>query len=463
MQDGQSFSSVIKNRGFLNLWINQILVQLSQNGLNFTLIIWVFYLTDSNTAISALLLAIYLPAVIFGLFAGVLVDITDRKKIIMTINLLLVLCFLSLILIKNFYLAILITAFLVNTLAQVYTPAESSAIPLIVKKKQLLAANSLFSVTLFATFLIGFALAGPTITHLGVDFIFGAGATLLMLAFLLSFLFPPIINKANQQIRTLRTALTKRDWAILMVVGVSEIQQTLSLIREKLSVLSAILILASVQVVIGILATIFSSFLERSLGIAATDATYVLVIPLGLGMIVGGFLIGKIGHRFPKRTIVSRAILLSGVLFFLVGIAPLISPVIKYFPQPKPLPFFYQINLAKVLIVGSFLLGAAMVAIIIPSQTVLQEHTTEQIRGKVYAVLGALMASLTLLPVLVIGVLADLFGPTPIFIGLGGLISLLGLFVLKPDFYFERHHLPLRFRQFLGLGHWQKKNVSKAP
>src|SRR5688500_9308931 len=100
MQQPNSLNLVIKNPGFLNLWINQILVQLSYNSLNFALVIWVYRLTDSNLAVSALMVAIYLPAVLFGLFAGVLVDVTDRRKIIMGINILLMFCFIGLIFFK---------------------------------------------------------------------------------------------------------------------------------------------------------------------------------------------------------------------------------------------------------------------------------------------------------------------------------------------------------------------------
>jgi len=82
-------TSIIKNRGFVNLWVNQILVQLSYNCLNFGLLVWVYQLTQSSFAVSLMLFTVYLPSVIFGLFAGVFVDIIDRKKIIMIINLLL--------------------------------------------------------------------------------------------------------------------------------------------------------------------------------------------------------------------------------------------------------------------------------------------------------------------------------------------------------------------------------------
>ncbi|MBI2022899.1 MFS transporter [Candidatus Daviesbacteria bacterium] len=111
MQSRQSLISVIRSSGFSNLWINQILVQLSYNALNFSLVIWVYHLTNSNTAVAALLFAIYLPAVIFGLFAGVLIDITDRKKIILSINLLMAIAFFCLIYFKASYPAILVITF----------------------------------------------------------------------------------------------------------------------------------------------------------------------------------------------------------------------------------------------------------------------------------------------------------------------------------------------------------------
>lgn len=451
-----SFSSVIKNRGFLNLWINQILVQLAYNSLNFALIIWVFQLTNSNTAVSALMFCIYLPAVLFGLFTGVLVDITDRKKIIMIINLLLSLSFLSLVFLKEVYPAILLIAFLINILSQLYAPAESSAIPIIVKRPQLLVANSLFSTTLFASFLIGFGLAGPLIELLGINLVFISGGLTLLVAFLLTFAFPPIRNKADTGGQRLIQAFKTRDLLEIKEIGLREIRNTMELIRGKLTVFSCIMILAGVQAVVGVLAVLIPAFFELILQINATNASYVSIVPLGVGMVFGGFLIGKFGNHFPKRRIVGIAIVMAGLLLFLVGIAPLISPVIKHLPKPRPLPFFYQPPLSIVMAIGSFLLGMAMVSIIIPTQTVLQENTPEEDRGKVFAILGVAMAGLTLIPVLFAGILADIFGVQPIFLLLGGSIALIGLFTLKPDFFFDKNHLPFRVRRFLGLGHWEK-------
>ena len=452
-----SFSDILKHKGFLNLWINQILVQVAYNSLNFALLFWVFRLTESNFFLAILLVVTYLPAVIFGLFAGVVVDVTDRKKIIMFINFFLAICMLSLIFLKDSYPAILVITFFINTLAQFYVPAESSAIPLLVKKEQLLPANSLFSITLFGSFLVGSTLAGPIIGFLGINSLFIFAGTLLLIALILSFTFPSIVSETDQRGKRLIEALRLINITKIKEIAVIQIRQTLTLIRGKIPVLVSLLILASVQVVIGLLAALIPSFFERTLHIEATDAAYILIAPLGIGMILGGILVGKIGHFFSRRRIVTTGIIIAGLLFFVVGAAPLISPAISYFPKARPLPFTTQLPISTILTVGSFLLGMAMVSIVVPSQTVLQENTSEKDRGKVFAVLGVLMSALTLIPILLVGVLSDYFGSMPIFIALGGTIFLLGLLGIKPDFYFHKKDLPLRLRRFLGLGHWKNE------
>ncbi|MBI2011227.1 MFS transporter [Candidatus Daviesbacteria bacterium] len=455
MENVQSFSPVLKNRGFLNLWLNQILVQFSQNSLNFALLFWVYYLTSSNLAVAALLFCIYLPATLFGVISGVLADLIDRKKIILSIDILLAILFFLFLFLKFYFPAILILVFLVNSLVQFYIPAESSALPLIVRPNQFFRANSLFSITLFAMFLIGFGLSGPIIVYLGIDFVFIIGGVSLVIAFILALKFPSITAKADSYNKRLIKDIQKRNLAKLFDHSTVQIKKTLQMIKGKLAVLYSIIILAGVQTVIGVSATLLPAFLETRLKVSATDASYIVILPLGLGTVLGAFLIGKFGHFFPKRILVGRAILAGGLFLFLIGLVPLLSPAIKYIPT-QPAPFFSQPFLSGVMSLGSFLIGAAVVAIIIPSQTVLQQNTPEENRGKVYGALIALMSGLSLIPVLLTGVVADKVGTIPIFIGIGGFIILFGLLILKPDFYFEKKHLPFKVREFLGLGHWEK-------
>lgn len=454
MEAKGGFRDVIRNPGFVNLWVNQILVQLSYNSLNFALIIWVFKLTDSSTAVSALLFAIYLPAVLLGLFAGVFVDIIDRRNIIVTVNLLLAMSFICLIFVKNYYPAVLILTFIINSLAQLYIPSESSAIPMIVKDSQLLQANSLFSTTLFTTFLVGYGLAGPIIDFFGIDYVFGMGAVVLLLAFMLGSRFPSLSTKPDRDAKILIHAFSHGRINELKEVIIHEIRETFGMIRGRMSVATSILIMAGVQVIIGVMAVVVPSFLERVLQISATNASYVLIAPLGLGMILGALWVGKRGHRHPRRALVGKSVILGGAILFLMGAIPLIGPIFPHFRNARPFFFLHQPSQSLFLTIGSFILGAAMVSIIIPSQTTIQESSPKEDRGKVFSVLAVAMSAFSLLPVLFAGALADIFGTLPIFIGLGGIILFTGLFALKPDFFFEKHHLPLKIREFLGLGHW---------
>lgn len=457
MEDSHSYGAILKNKGFLNLWTNQILVQFAYNSLNFAMLLWVYFLTRSNLAVAGLLICVYLPAVIFGMFSGVLVDITNRKKIIIATDLILTVLVLSFLFFKSYLTLVLGVTFIINAFVQFYISAESSSLPLIVKSQQLLTANSLFTTTYFAMFLVGFGLSGPIIGNLGINAVFIIGAVSLFLAFILSFKFPSIAVRPDATGRLMKDAIVNKRASEAFDVALSEIKTTVRLIRGKMPVLFSLLILSGMQTVVGAMAVLMPSFLEKDLQISATDSSYIMILPLGLGMIIGALIIGKLGYKIPKRVLVGRSVLLAGVMLLSIGLAPLVFPAIKYFPTPKAVPFFHQPPLSGVVALSSLLLGLIVVSVIIPSQTVLQENTSKGNRGKVFGVLVAVMSALSLPFVLFTGVLSDIFGTIPIFLGIGGIIGLTGLLIIKPDFFFEERHLPLKVREFLGVGHWDKK------
>lgn len=448
MKQKVSFASVISARGFKFLWINQVLVQLSINTLNFSLLIWVYKLTHSNFAVASLLFAVYLPSLLFGLFAGVLVDLSDKKKIIYAMDLLFALCFLVFIPIKGIYPLILLNAFIINCASQFFVPAESSSIPHLVPKEKLFVANSLFTLTLYGSFMLGFASAGPILNFWGINTVFYLGAILLFTAFLFSLQLPSI-KVAQKNIKQ----------ALLPFV-LDEVKDTFKYIKGKLNVFTAIALMAGVQGVIGVLGVIMPDYMESVLHIHATDASYVLIIPLGLGMILGALLAGKLYTGKPRRAVVIPAMIASGILLFSIGIAPTIAMALNNTELPLKIMhlryFFNAPSLSSSFAFIAFLMGIAAVSIIIPSQTILQEATNSKIRGKIFAVLVVAMNSFALLPVLLSGGLADIFGVTPIFMGLGILIFLIGILALKPSSIFAEHHLSFKIREFLGLGHWQK-------
>lgn len=450
-----TFAELIKNPGFRYLWINQILVQLAYNTLNFTLLIWVFKLTDSVFANSALLIAMYLPAVLFGIFSGVFTDVADRRRVIIRIDLLLAVATLLFIFIKGSFPLILLNVFFINTLAQFFIPAEGSSIPMVVPKRQLLLANSLFSLTFYGSFMIGFSIAGPILNFFGIDTIFYIGTGLLIIAFLVAQFLPSIRNEHWQ---TFGKFFSLKNFDRMVVETFFQSKQTFHFIHKNLAVLFAIVLLSMIQGVIGVLAVIISPYMERVLHIHATDASYILMIPLGLGMLSGVVLLGKWGHKKPRRSIVIPSVLAAGIVFILAGLLPWLGQVFQaadFMDRiPRPRYFFRTPSLSGSFAVCAYLLGVAAVSIIVTAQTVLQENTEEQNRGKIFAVLGVMMSALSLIPIILAGFLADIFGPAAIFIWVGLIIVIIGLVGLRPHLFFEKNHLPYRVREFLGLGHW---------
>lgn len=454
-----TFSSVVRNKDFKALWTNQILLQLSYNILNFTLLIWVFRLTGSNIAVSVLMLATYLPGVLFGVISGIIADRTDKRKIVLFTDLVLAVLFLTFVFTKTLFLPLLINTFLVNSLVQFFMPSESSSIPLLVDKKQLFQANSLFSLTLYGSLMVGFTLGGPIYRYFGINTIFLVGGILLMIAYLLSHNLPEL--KASVPSEKLSKPFNLATIRWLYNLTIEETTDTITFLKGRISVFVAIGLMATVQGIIGVLAVILPSYMERVLRIHATDSSYIVMLPLGLGMVLGAYLTGKYFHNRPRRSLVIPSIIGCGIIFLIAGILPNLA----YFAGSPELPmrvhglrnFFITPSLSTMFSLLAFLLGLFTVSIIIPSQTVLQENTTEKNRGKIFAVLSVFMTSFAAIPVLLTGIVSEVFGVTPVFIGLGIIALLLGSLAMYPHWFFEEDYLPYRLREFLGLSHWAKE------
>src|SRR5439155_1330998 len=77
---------LLRNRAFLAIWGAQILSQVASNAVTSALIILVAEITHSNTSSSFLILLAVLPAVLFGIAGGLIVDRTDRRLVLMITN-----------------------------------------------------------------------------------------------------------------------------------------------------------------------------------------------------------------------------------------------------------------------------------------------------------------------------------------------------------------------------------------
>ncbi len=81
-EESESALAVLRNRSFLALWLAQAVTQIGGNMVIYGLTVIVFSATQSNAAVSLLLLTFLVPAVLFSAVAGVFVDRADRRWVL---------------------------------------------------------------------------------------------------------------------------------------------------------------------------------------------------------------------------------------------------------------------------------------------------------------------------------------------------------------------------------------------
>ncbi len=90
------------------------------------------------------------------------------------------------------------------------------------------------------------------------------------------------------------------------------------------------------------------------------------------------------------------------------------------------LPTILDINILHIMVVLAFFLGVANALIFVPSNTLIQEETTDDVRGKIYGGLNAFVGLLSLIPIIAVGWLADMYGVAKVMTGIGIVILLVG-------------------------------------
>jgi MFS family permease len=170
--------ATLRKRNFALLWLAAMISRSGDWVLLVGLPIYVYLLTHSVLAISITLVAAFLPQIALGSVAGVLVDRWDRKQVMVVSNLLLALGLLPLLLVRtpDHVWIIYVVSFVETSLEQFFTPAENALLPALVGEEHLVPANSLNSLVLNLSRLVGPALGGLIAVTFGLLGIVAADA-----------------------------------------------------------------------------------------------------------------------------------------------------------------------------------------------------------------------------------------------------------------------------------------------
>lgn len=379
--------SILKNSQFLRLWGNQILLQVAFNMCNFTALLIIADRTHSPFVQAQFYTALTLPAIIFGLIAGPIVDMTDRKRLMLITDFLLAILFFLYIFTINSTPLILLIAFLTSSVARFFIPAEAASIPQVVDKKTLNHANSFFLFTLMGSVILGYAIASPVIDAFG-----GLGTTGEKAPFIIAsgFLVVGFI---------LRMSLRKIDFKRPEVLGDSLIGKSFILfgqtaleIKRNIKISLPLGLLVFVELMIGLLSVVLLEYVRRYLGLPLTSVTYFLMGPLVLGLVVGVLILEKIEETLGRQRAILTSLFVIGFDLILLGFAPI---------------FLGHLTVRFIGIFTSFLLGILVVVIAVSARTALQVNTKEEMQGRIFSFLDVLIALATPIPVLITGLLAD--------------------------------------------------------
>src|SRR4051812_3898535 len=194
-------SGLWTNRSFMLLWAAQAIGQTAQNAVNYGLMVLVQSTTGSATHMSLVVLTVVVPSVVFGLVAGAYVDRRDKRWVLIGTNLLRAGLMPLYVLLPDWLWVLYAVNCVFATISQFFAPAEVAMIPVVVGRKQLMQANSLFNITFTAAQLGGLVLLGPLLVNLiGVAGLFATVGVALVVAAGLLWPLPSTHNRIDDEV-----------------------------------------------------------------------------------------------------------------------------------------------------------------------------------------------------------------------------------------------------------------------
>ena len=387
--DAAGFARVLRRRDFRYLWAAQCGSQLAQNFIQFALLVVVYDLTGLTTAVAAVAVAFTFPGVLLSAPAGVYADRHDKRSLMMLTNLLraglLVLIPLSQLapFLQHQAWPLLVITFLFSSVGQVFAPAEAASIPSLVSREQIQGAMSLFMTTVIFTLMLGSVLAPVCLILFGDLVPFYIAAGLFALAALSCW-------RIGSSLRAVTRGAGPQTHVF------QEFQDGVGILRRSAGLRWGMIQLGLALIMVFTIYALGAPYLQKVLHRSPNDISIVL-IPAMFGLVAMAGVLGQHLIRLPRRSLTVIALLTTGGCLLAMGILP---------------PVFQGVGISGLLIPAVVLLalifGCALGAILIPAFTVLQEGTTEELRGRIFGGVFTVINASIALPLLAFGGAADL-------------------------------------------------------
>jgi MFS family permease len=382
--------AALQNPVFRVLFVGGFLSNIGTWMQQIALAAYAYDLTNSSTFVGQLVFAQLGPVLVLGIFGGLLADLVDRKRLLITISAVQMISALGLAAVVTVdspsRLAVFLVALCSGISSALYMPGYSAMLPLLVGRENLPGAISLNSTQMNASRVIGPAIGGIAFATFGAAWVFVGNALsfVFVIAALLAVRLPAMAKAEPEPIgRRLLTGfrVARND----RIVG-----------RSLVTITSYSFFCIVFVGMMPVLA-------KDNLGIEPKSGAYgIFYACFGLGAVVGSIANGTVLAHVSKPLIVRRG---------LIAYAGIVS-VFAVLRSPEPA---YPVV---------FLVGLTYFGMVTALNTVFQNQLADHERGRVMALWMMGFGGTVSLANIAFGPLVDHVGMTPVTLA-GGAIALL--------------------------------------
>lgn len=395
---------LLKNPRFRRLLEARVLGQAAWNALIYGLLIHIVADTGSSIHSTLLIVAMTLPSILFGIPGGALADMFPLR-FSLTAGYLLRACVAAAIIYYRddlFYIYALV--FAASCIGQVFTPAEAATVPAIVKRVQLSSANSLMVLTM----IIGQIIGAVTLAPILIKFIDPVAVYALVMLLFLGASY--IIGWMASDFGSSPTDEVEQDRPKMGII--EAMREGFRILSTKRHAYLAIIYLVTAGAMAKVLIILLPKYTEDVLKIAPEDTVFVAA-PAAIGAALGLALAPPIARLFGPWRVVAAGFTI--LMLGMIGLG-LVVYVRDFIQANLDLGITFveqQVGVSSVITVTMLLampVGFAFTLVAVAARVVMNEEAPQEAQGRVFAVQMAVGDFLSLLPLLLVGVVADVMG-----------------------------------------------------
>ncbi|MEE8340789.1 MAG: MFS transporter [Candidatus Neomarinimicrobiota bacterium] len=375
-----------QNRNISLLWAAQVVSSAGDAIYQIALLWLVLDVTGSSTITGLIAMAAFLPAMLFGLYAGVIVDKYNRKLIMILSNLSQALTVIVIPILLYFgyknMLLIGFFAFVRASFSTFFPPALNALVPMITSKSRLVRVNSILATSSQLAYLIGPLVAGLILSIVSIPYLFviDSFSFIIAILILLFVTVPTKTKKVDKQFSSVKELFSGIQYAA----------------KHKPFKILFILTIINNFFIMGPAFVGMLILVKNALGGTASQYAFVEA-GLAFGMLLGSAFVYRLGNRINIGKLLLIGMIIDGVTYSVMYFAGSVNYVLLF------------------IVIHAF--GIPMITI---SRTaIIQKHSPNEYHGRLFSLVHLSVIGVTAVSSAVVGIAANYIDIKIIFLFIG--------------------------------------------